>query len=184
MAAKAESGTAPVERVHLVSTKREYRCILAAARALRVPTATLIWTAALEAVHRLGYYEGHEPPSRPKPGLWPDAPQRLPGETATERLNVSVAPLHLRTIERAAVEHLGADYRLSLRGRPAPVPAFLIGAGLRFIATQLQRARAVAADSRRLPAERRAAERFVRAVEDALDSGTASVLKPYLAPAR
>ena len=128
MAKKAQVQGAPVERLHLVLTEREHRCIQAAAPALGVATATLLWTAALETAHRLGYYEGHEAHQAPQPGAWKDAPQRLPGETAKKHLIVSVAPVHLRTIRRAAVGQLGEGYRLSRRGRPAPVHAFLLGA--------------------------------------------------------
>jgi hypothetical protein len=180
MATKATSGTDPTLRVHLALTEREVNCILAASRTMRVPTALLIWTAALEAAHVMGYCEGLVPHPRPRPGMWLDAPRRAPDETARVRMTVSVSPLHLRTLQRAAVEQLGPDYQLAVHGGPAPVHAFLIGTTLRFIATQLQRCRKTAASSRAEDAERESAERFVDAVERAIGEDRSSVLAHYL----
>jgi hypothetical protein len=184
MGTKTNTGTDPARRVHLALTERESRCILAASRALRIPTATLIWTAALEAAHVMGYCEGMAPRTRPNPGVWGDAPCRAPNERARFRMTVSCVPLHLQTLKRAALEQLGPDFRLSNHGGPAPVHAFLIGAGLRFIATQLQRARKTAADGQAGRTERRAAEKFAHEIEEAVKEDEGSVLTQYLEPGR
>ena len=106
MTVQGQEGAAveAVRRVNLVLTRCEQACLAAAARALRVTTSQLMCTAALEAAHRLGYYEGHKAPARPRPGAWQDVPCRPAEVSATRRLTVTVAPLHLGTLERAARE--------------------------------------------------------------------------------
>ena len=163
--AKGEDATlAAAERVGFVLTRAEHECLVGAARALRVTLSQLVYTATLEAAHRLGYFEGYES-SRPRPGTWQDVPRRHVEDTATERLTVTVAPIHLRTIQRAAREQLGEGFRLAVHGKPAPVQAFMLGSTLRFISTHLEQARAAChARGKRSPEQEEAAA-FLAQVE-------------------
>ena len=118
----------PERQIEFACTVMEYNCIFAAAMALRAPVSLLLTTAALEAAHSLGYYEGFVLPRRAPPGAWTDLPLREHLEAVRMCFTASVPPLHLQTIVRAAKEQLGD-------GQPVPVQTFMIGSTLRFLAT-------------------------------------------------
>jgi hypothetical protein len=138
-------GRNTVRHLEFALTPGEKHALVAAAEAFETTVSHLAGTAALEAAHRLGYYDGQEA-VRPRRGTWRDFPQRAAGETATLRLTLTFSLLQFPVIGRAAVEQLGASYRLSIRGGPAPVQAFVMGATFRFVAARLHAARLAAAD--------------------------------------
>ena len=157
MSQRAEQ-VALAHRIDFVVTTTEYNCIFAAAMALGVPVSLLLSTAALEAAHALGYYEGFMLPRRAPPGTWTD-PMRGLQEAATKRFTADVHPLHHRTIERAAKEQLRKD-------QPAPVQAFMVGSTLRFIATLRSRAVKASRDASASPEDREVATAFLTHLDD------------------
>ena len=140
---------APVHQVDFALTVVEYNCIVAAAKAMNTPLSLLFTTAALEAAHALGYYEGFLLPHRAPPGTWNNLPPREPPEVATKRIAINVPSLNHQTIKRAAEGQLGI-------GWPEPVQTFMIGSTLRFIATLLFRVQAALQDTSASPEDRAA----------------------------
>jgi hypothetical protein len=159
--------TAAARRVDFVFTRAERDCLL----------------AALEAAHSLGYYEAHDA-HRPRPATWRDVPRRGEEETATERFTATVAPLHLRTIERAAKEQLGERFRLSVHGGPAPLQAFMLGSALRFIAAHLDRAHATQVSESASQADRRVAGMFLARLDGCYQGLEGRAHEPFALPER
>ena len=132
--------TLPYKTVSLRLMFEEDAPIKAGAKALAVDVGPLLYTAALGAAHRLGFYEGMDSHVRLKPTfVWKDAPERPENESAKVRLTISVHPLHFEAISRAA------------EAVRASVPLFLIGATLRFLAdAKAANAREARADKKKL----------------------------------
>lgn len=172
--AAARRGTAPapggsrntVRHLDFALTPGEKHPLVAAAEAFETTVSHLAGTAALEAAHRLGYYDGQEA-VRPMRGTWRDCPRRAEGETATLRLTLTFSLLQFPLIARAAVEQLGPSFRLSSRGGPAPVQAFVMGATFRYVATRLDTARSTAVNQALPSANRVAAQRFLARLDAA-----------------
>src|SRR5262249_35272659 len=108
-----------------------------------------VYTAALEMAHRLGFFEGVEARVRIRPGAWKDAPERKEGSVKT-RFTLTIHPLHLQTIERAAQ---GADVSLQL---------FLVGSTLRYLANRTKSAMEAAEQPDATPEQKRLAKALSR----------------------
>src|SRR5579864_3127707 len=74
-----------------------------ATEALGLNMSQLVDTACVDQAHRLGVFDGAEPFVRARPKQWKYVPPRRHSEvSATERLTISLTPISLALIQKAA----------------------------------------------------------------------------------
>jgi uncharacterized protein (DUF1778 family) len=113
----------PTKNVTFRVTPDERAALTKAAGALDINVSQLAEIACVEQAHRLGFYDGVDSPVRVKPGHWKDAPSRRHSEvSATDRLTISMNPVNLGLIQRAAQQ---------LEVVPS---AFIVGCMFRYLA--------------------------------------------------
>ena len=116
-----------IETIALRMTPLESAAIDYGCHALDLGVSQLMAQAGLEAAFALGYTLSGKAAIRARPGSWKDAPRRDEGDSATLRQSVSINSAQATIFEEVCSAH------------DVTLPAFLIGATLRFLSDLKQK---------------------------------------------